>query len=79
MTDVAMRAWVAECQWEGRQIFRVGTFFLPKAEGYEAARNKARDEAVKFFSETLPTNVPPPDSIKPIPGLIYFVPEESDD
>lgn len=74
-----LRAWCARCRYDGRDPFTVGTFVICAKLGIEDARREAERLAIDMFRRILPVEVPPPETIIPIPGIIIFVPEEEEE
>lgn len=76
MTPSPQQSWIAECRWEGRKAFWCGTFFTERGDGIEAARRAAEAHAVEWFREILPVDLPAPDHIRLIPGILVLYRDE---
>lgn len=70
-----MQSWVAVCGWNGRTAFRCGTFWTPPG-AIEEARREAEKMAKDWLVSILPVEVPPPDHIRLVPGIIMIWSED---
>jgi hypothetical protein len=68
-----VRSWIAICNWEGREPFKIGTFYTEGNDGIEVARAKATELCRKDFEAILPVRLPPPEHIRLVPGHIIVV------
>ncbi len=72
----AMRPWVGEYQWPGKDKFLFGTVWLrADAPDHEVTAELAKKFQRNWMS-ILPDNVPLPNLINYRPGAIVFVPVE---